>query len=112
MSRNHNAFGITALFDALRRQKHGLSLGAFRIKPNRLSLTEIEVLSIRGHVNVAARYASLGQDKPCRILIVDSGRWNKVYMDVESLAFLLDTTIASDTSHFLRRLQARKDSDD
>lgn len=111
--RTHAAHGITALFSALRRQKHGLALGLYRVKSNRLVLPDIEVLSIKGHHNLAVRYGQHMSDvKPCRVLIADAGYRERVIMDVESFAFLLDAAISSDPSHFLRRTHAVKDTDE
>lgn len=111
--KTHAAHGITALFDALRRQKHGLALGLYRVRSNRLVMPDIEVMSVKGHSNLAARYAHhMSGVKPCRVLIADSGYLDRVIMDVESFAFLLDAAISSDPSHFLRRTQADKDTDE
>lgn len=109
--KTHVAFGMSALFDALRRQKHGLALGLFRVQNNRLEMTQISMMSVKGRKNIPERYARI-TDAPCRVLIYDSGNTNSVYMDVASLAFLLDAAVSSDPSHFLRRPQASKDSDD
>ena len=68
----HAAHGITALFDALRQQAHGLSLGLFRVRNNRLRLPDIDVKAMRGHANVAHRYQALDPDAACRVLIVDN----------------------------------------
>jgi hypothetical protein len=108
----HAAHGITALFDALRRKKHGYSLGAFRVYSNRLALADIEIKSMRGHKDTSIKYGQMDKNKPCRVLIVDAGMYNRIYMDVDSLAFLLDAAIASNPSHFLRKTQASKDTDD
>jgi hypothetical protein len=109
--RTHAAYGMTALFDALRKQAHGLALGLFRVRANRLEMTQISVMSVKGRANITERYRRL-PDTPCRVLIYDAGITNGVYMDVESLAFLLDAAISSDPTHFLRKPQADKDTDD
>lgn len=109
---NHAAFGLSRLMQALRRAKHGHPVTSFRFRSNRLRLADIDIMSIKGHTSQGEKYRTLDQRAPCRILIVDAGVHDRIYMDIDSLAFLLDAAIASDPGHFLRRTGAKKDSDE
>ncbi len=99
--------------EGLRKAKHGHPVTTFRYRSNRLRLADIDILSIRGHANPATKYKQeLDPAAPCRILIVDAGVYDRIYMDIDSLAFLLDAAIASDPGHFLRRMTTGKDTDE
>lgn len=108
---------VTYLLDLMKKQTHGFSITGMRVGRRRVELGgDIVIATARANRSMGMVLDSLRAEDRWQATVIlrpaPGDRGVLAEMPIESFAYLLDRVIATDPSHYLRKLTAVKDSDE